>query len=108
MELEYRGCTIFSGATAGTPSDLHLRTQVESWAINRGGGSDDLDYGDDSAIPVPGIFKFVPSMPVVVNQNIHQRLKLVNGASYTALDVILSGNDLWISCHYLSSWDTTW
>jgi hypothetical protein len=32
---------------------------------------------------------FVPGMPVVVNQNTHQGLKLVNGASYTALDVIL-------------------
>jgi hypothetical protein len=28
-------------------------------------------------------------MPVVVNQNTHQGLKLVNGASYTALEVIL-------------------
>ncbi|RKK15425.1 hypothetical protein BFJ67_g17960 [Fusarium oxysporum f. sp. cepae] len=28
-------------------------------------------------------------MPVVVNHNTHQGLKLVNGASYTALDVIL-------------------
>ena len=48
-----------------------------------------LNQGDDSAIPVPGIFMFVPDMPVVVNQNIHQGLKLVNGASYTALDVII-------------------
>ncbi|KAK0718686.1 hypothetical protein B0T26DRAFT_713935, partial [Lasiosphaeria miniovina] len=32
---------------------------------------------------------FVPGMPVVVNQNTHQGLKLVNGASYTALNVIL-------------------
>ena len=28
-------------------------------------------------------------IPVVANQNIHQGLKLVNGASYTALDVLL-------------------
>jgi len=48
-----------------------------------------LSYGDDSAIPVPAIFMFVPGMPVVVNQNTHQGLKLVNGASYTAVDVIL-------------------
>jgi len=48
-----------------------------------------LSQGDDSAIPVPAIFMFVPGMPVVVNQNTHQGLKLVNGASYTALDVIL-------------------
>jgi hypothetical protein len=48
-----------------------------------------LSQGDDSAIPVPAIFMFVSGMPVVVNQNTHQGLKLVNGASYTALDVIL-------------------
>jgi hypothetical protein len=28
-------------------------------------------------------------MPVVVNHNTHQGLKLVNGASYTAVEVIL-------------------
>jgi len=32
---------------------------------------------------------FVLGMPVVVNQNIFQGLKLVNGARYEALDVIL-------------------
>ncbi|EXM13396.1 hypothetical protein FOTG_18153 [Fusarium oxysporum f. sp. vasinfectum 25433] len=48
-----------------------------------------LNQGDDSAVPVPGVFMFVPGMPVVVNHNTHQGLKLVNGASYTALDVIL-------------------
>ncbi|KAM4067857.1 PIF1-like helicase [Hirsutella rhossiliensis] len=44
--------------------------------------------GDDSATPVPAVFLFVPGMPVVVNQNTHQGLKLVNGAGYTAVDVI--------------------
>jgi hypothetical protein len=48
-----------------------------------------LSLGDDSTLPVPGIFMFVPGMPVVVNQNTHQGLKLVNGASYTVLEVIL-------------------
>lgn len=48
-----------------------------------------LSQGDDSAIPVPGIFIFVPGMPVVVNQNTHQGLKLVNGARYTAMSIIL-------------------
>lgn len=32
---------------------------------------------------------FVPGMPVIVKQNIHQGLKVVNGASYTALDIIV-------------------
>ncbi|KAF1809847.1 hypothetical protein P152DRAFT_460946 [Eremomyces bilateralis CBS 781.70] len=48
-----------------------------------------LSQGDDSAIPVPAIFIFVQGMPITVNQNTHQGLKLVNGARYTALDVIL-------------------
>lgn len=45
--------------------------------------------GDDSSIPVPAVFMFVPGMPIVVNKNTHQGLKLVNGASYTAVDVVL-------------------
>jgi len=49
-----------------------------------------LNHGDNSEIPVPAVFMFVPGMPVVVNQNTHQGLKLVNGASYTALDVIVN------------------
>lgn len=48
-----------------------------------------LGQGDDSAIPVPGIFKFVPGMPIVVNRNTYQGLKLVNGSSYKAVEVIL-------------------
>ncbi|KAK0510151.1 hypothetical protein JMJ35_007545 [Cladonia borealis] len=48
-----------------------------------------LDQGDESGIPVPAVFMFVPNMPVVVNQNTHQGLKLVNGASYTAVEVVL-------------------
>jgi hypothetical protein len=48
-----------------------------------------LDYGDDSSVPVPAIFMFVPGMPVVVNKNTYQGLKLVNRSSYTALDVIV-------------------
>ncbi|XP_044716530.1 AAA domain-containing protein [Hirsutella rhossiliensis] len=48
-----------------------------------------LNQGDDSAIPVPAVFMFVPGMPVVVNHNTHQGLKLVNGASYTAVEVIV-------------------
>jgi hypothetical protein len=31
-----------------------------------------------------------PRMPVLVNQNTHQGLRLANGASYTALEVILN------------------
>ncbi|KAL2127075.1 hypothetical protein VTI74DRAFT_11378 [Chaetomium olivicolor] len=47
-----------------------------------------LSQGDDSNVPVPAVFLFVPGMPVVVNQNTHQGLKLVNGAGYTAVGVI--------------------
>ncbi|KAJ6437587.1 peroxisomal biogenesis factor 11 [Purpureocillium lavendulum] len=48
-----------------------------------------LNQGDDSAIPVPAVFMFVPGMPVVVNRNTHQGLKLVNGAAYRAVEVIV-------------------
>ncbi|KAH7371722.1 hypothetical protein BKA66DRAFT_551506 [Pyrenochaeta sp. MPI-SDFR-AT-0127] len=44
---------------------------------------------DNSSVPVPAVFMFVVGMPVVVNQNTHLELKLVNGAIYTAVDVIL-------------------
>ncbi|KAM4056436.1 PIF1-like helicase [Hirsutella rhossiliensis] len=48
-----------------------------------------LNQGDDSEIPVPAVFMFAPGMPVVVNHNTHQGLKLVNGASYSAVEVII-------------------
>ena len=48
-----------------------------------------LSQGDHSKIPVPVTFLFIPGMPVVVNQSTYQCLKLVNGASYTALRAIL-------------------
>uniref|UniRef100_A0A0D2YHY4 Uncharacterized protein n=1 Tax=Fusarium oxysporum (strain Fo5176) TaxID=660025 RepID=A0A0D2YHY4_FUSOF len=49
-----------------------------------------LGQGDDSTIPVPAIFMFIPGMPIVVNKNTYQGLKLVNSASYTAQHVILN------------------
>jgi hypothetical protein len=48
-----------------------------------------LSYGDDSSLRIPAIFMFVPDMPIVVNRNTYQGLKLVNGSSYTALDIII-------------------
>jgi len=48
-----------------------------------------LNHGDDSGIPIPAVFMFVPGMPIMVTQNTHQALKVVNGASYAALDVVL-------------------
>ncbi|KJZ73070.1 hypothetical protein HIM_07454 [Hirsutella minnesotensis 3608] len=48
-----------------------------------------LRQGDDSAIPVPAVFMFVAGMAVVVNHNTHQGLKLVDGAGYRAVEVIL-------------------
>lgn len=48
-----------------------------------------LNQGDDSEISAAGVFMFVPGMPVVVNHNVHLGLKLVNGATYTALDVVI-------------------
>ncbi|OAQ60809.1 ATP-dependent DNA helicase PIF1 [Purpureocillium lilacinum] len=49
-----------------------------------------LNQGDDSAIPVPAVFMFVPGMPVVVNRNTYQGLKVTNGGAYTAVDVVVN------------------
>ncbi|KAJ6436586.1 protein kinase-like domain protein [Purpureocillium lavendulum] len=48
-----------------------------------------LNQGDDSAIPVPAVFMFVPGMPVVVNRNRYQGLRVTNGGGYTAADVVV-------------------
>ena len=48
-----------------------------------------MGYGDDSSMPIPAIFMFVPGMPVVVNRNYYQGLKLTNGSDYKALEVII-------------------
>ena len=48
-----------------------------------------LKQGDETNIPVPGIFLFTPGMPVVVNDNTYQGLKLVNGATFKALEIIV-------------------
>lgn len=74
-----RRCSAFSSPTTGGKDGQP--TEEETLMV--------LNQGDDSAIPVPNIFIFAPGMSVVVNQSTHQGLKLVNGASYTALDVIL-------------------
>lgn len=49
-----------------------------------------LNQGDDSSVSVPAIFMFVPGMAIVVNKNTHQGLKVVNGAAYKGVDVILN------------------
>lgn len=38
-----------------------------------------LNQGDDSTIPVPAVFMFVPGIPVVVNHNTYQSLRATNG-----------------------------
>ncbi|KAF5609189.1 PIF1 [Fusarium pseudoanthophilum] len=43
-----------------------------------------LGQGDDSAILVPVFFILVTSMPVILNENTHQGLKLKNSGSRTA------------------------
>jgi hypothetical protein len=47
-----------------------------------------IEQGDDSNCKVPGIFFYAQGMPVVVNKNIYTGLKIVNGAEFTAADVI--------------------
>lgn len=48
-----------------------------------------MGYGDDSSVPIPAIFMFVPGMSIVANRNTYTGLKLVNGSTYTALDAIV-------------------
>lgn len=61
--------------------------------------------GDDSAIPVPVVFMFVPSILIVINKNTLQGLKLINRALYIAVDVILDKlyADYWISANTIFS-----
>ncbi|KAJ3455137.1 hypothetical protein MRS44_013737 [Fusarium solani] len=47
-----------------------------------------IEQGDDSNCKVPGVFFYAQGMPVVVNKNIYTGLKIVNGAEFTAADVI--------------------
>ncbi|KAJ6436236.1 CFEM domain-containing protein [Purpureocillium lavendulum] len=51
-----------------------------------------IGQGDDSVCKVPGIFFYARGIPVVVNRNIYTGLKVVNGAEYTAVDVVLDPN----------------
>jgi hypothetical protein len=48
-----------------------------------------LGQGDNNAVLIPTVFIFVPGMPVIVNQNIYQGLKLINGSRYIAVDIVL-------------------
>jgi hypothetical protein len=50
--------------------------------------SDALRFGDDSQLPVPGLFFYAQGMPVVVTRNQLTRLKLVNGAPFRAVDIV--------------------
>ena len=45
-------------------------------------------YGDDSKVHIPGIFPFASGITVVLTKNIFPGLKMVNGAEFTALDVL--------------------
>ncbi|KJZ68102.1 hypothetical protein HIM_12507 [Hirsutella minnesotensis 3608] len=51
-----------------------------------------IGQGDDSACKVPGVFFYAQGIPVVVNKNIYTGLKVVNGAEFTAVDIILDPN----------------
>ncbi|KAI1289116.1 hypothetical protein F5Y03DRAFT_378387 [Xylaria venustula] len=47
-----------------------------------------IEQGDDSNCKVPGIFFYAQGMPVVINKNIYTGLKVVNGAEFTAANII--------------------
>jgi hypothetical protein len=47
-----------------------------------------MQLGDDGYLPVPSIFPYIEGMPVIVNQNKYQGLKVVNGAEFTAVGIV--------------------
>ena len=47
-----------------------------------------LRYGDDSHLPIPGLFFYAQGMPVVVTRNQLIGLKVVNGGSFSAVDIL--------------------
>jgi hypothetical protein len=49
--------------------------------------SDLLRHGDESHLPIPGLFFYAQGMPVVVTRNQLPGLKLVNGAAFRAVDI---------------------
>ncbi|KAM4063615.1 PIF1-like helicase [Hirsutella rhossiliensis] len=75
----------------------HIRIFVSTHTWRNGSLSPNIvartmGKGDDSACKVPGVFFYAQGMPVVVNKNIYTGLKVVNGADFTAVDVILDPN----------------
>ena len=47
-----------------------------------------IELGDNSHCKIPGVFFYAQGMPVVVNKNTYTGLKVVNGAEFTAADII--------------------
>jgi hypothetical protein len=47
-----------------------------------------IEQGDNSNCKIPGVFFYAQGMPVVVNKNTYTGLKVVNGAEFTAADII--------------------
>lgn len=47
-----------------------------------------IEYGDNSNCKIPGVFFYAQGMPVVLNKNAYICLKVVNGAEFTAAEVI--------------------
>jgi hypothetical protein len=56
--------------------------------LSQGEIAQTIEQGDGSHCKVPGIFFYAQDMPLVVNKTIYTGLKIVNGAEFTAVDVI--------------------
>ena len=50
--------------------------------------TDLIGQGDDSSVPVPGIFIYAQGMPAILTRNTLPGLKMVNGAEFEAVGVI--------------------
>ncbi|KAH6883483.1 hypothetical protein B0T10DRAFT_411119 [Thelonectria olida] len=70
---------------------ISVFVSTHSWrrsTLSQGEIAHTIEQGDDSNCNVPGIFFYAQGMPVVVNKNIYTGLRIVNGAEFTAADVI--------------------
>ncbi|KJZ68027.1 hypothetical protein HIM_12582 [Hirsutella minnesotensis 3608] len=74
-------------------NERHISVFVSTHTWRRAGQSQyeiaqAVEQGDDSKCKIPGIFFYAQGMPAVVNKNLYTGLKVVNGAEFTAADII--------------------
>ncbi|KAF6803975.1 DNA repair and recombination protein [Colletotrichum musicola] len=77
--------------SAETGRRLSLYLSAHSWDSRIPSAAERVSallLGDSSDLSVPGMFPYVKGMPEVVNENTYMGLKVVNGAEFTAIDIV--------------------